>query len=154
MIHAIHAGQADQGGYRTKGIVIYGFGGRAIPFSGVVFPGKLNDCSVCHAGSSYQLTGTWNAPTTNGILANTISTAADPADPTDNLRITPTAAVCSSCHDSAETRLHIENPLGSGFGGGNFSATQAEIDTGAQEQCNFCHGPEGPWEVKNVHGVK
>ena len=43
-------------------------------FSKVVFPGKLNDCSTCHAGTSYQLTGIWAAPTANGILGNTIST--------------------------------------------------------------------------------
>jgi len=150
MIHAIHAGQADKGGFRTTGVTIYGFGGRVNDFSGVVFPGKLNDCSVCHAGSSYQLTGIWHEPTANGILGSTVSTGASPTDPADNLRITPTAAVCSSCHDSAATKTHIEDP----FGGGNFSATQAVIDTGPQEHCNFCHGPEGPWEVKDVHGVK
>jgi OmcA/MtrC family decaheme c-type cytochrome len=149
MIHAIHAGQADQGGFRTKGITIYGFGGSVNDFSKVVFPGKLNDCAACHAGTSYQLRGTWDAPTANGILSNTISTAADPADPTDNLRISPIAAVCSSCHDTALARLHMEDS----FNGGVFSATQAAISAGAPEACSFCHGAGKVLDVKTVHGV-
>jgi OmcA/MtrC family decaheme c-type cytochrome len=150
MVHAIHAGQADKGGFRTKGIVIYGFGSSVNDFSNVVFPGKLNDCSNCHAGTSYQLGGIWNAPTTNGILSNTISSAADPVDPTDNLRISPTAAVCSSCHDSASAKNHMLDS----FNGGVFSATQAAIAAGSPENCSFCHGVGRSYDVKTVHGVK
>jgi OmcA/MtrC family decaheme c-type cytochrome len=150
MIHAIHAGQSGNGGFRTKGIMVYGFGGSVNDFSKVVFPGKLNDCSVCHAGTSYQLNGTWGAPTANGILGSTVSTGASASDPADNLRVTPTAAVCSSCHDSAATKLHIEDP----FRGGNFSATQAAIDAGAPENCALCHGPNAVQDVQFVHGVK
>jgi OmcA/MtrC family decaheme c-type cytochrome len=150
MIHAIHAGQADKGGFRTKGIVIYGFGGSVNDFSAVVFPGKLNDCAGCHAGTSYQLAGVWNAPTTNGILSNTISTAADPVDSTDNLRISPTAAVCSSCHDTASAKTHMQDS----FNGGVFSATQAAIAAGSPENCSFCHGAGRSYDVKTVHGVK
>jgi OmcA/MtrC family decaheme c-type cytochrome len=148
MIHAIHAGQSSNGGFRTKGITVYGYGGRAIDFSKVVFPGKLNNCTSCHAGTSYQLTGAWGAPTANGILGTTISTPT--TDPADNLRITPIAAVCSSCHDSADTKLHIQDSVR----GGNFSATQAAIDAGAQENCGLCHGPNAVQDVKFVHGVK
>ncbi|MFA5913596.1 MAG: OmcA/MtrC family decaheme c-type cytochrome, partial [Burkholderiales bacterium] len=88
MIHAIHAGQSSNGGFRTKGIVVYGFGGSVNDFSKVVFPGKLNDCSTCHAGTSYQLTGTWAAPVADGVMGSTISTGASATDPADNLRIT------------------------------------------------------------------
>jgi OmcA/MtrC family decaheme c-type cytochrome len=150
MVHAIHAGQKSNGGMREKGIVIYGFGGSVNDFSKVVFPGQLNDCANCHAGTSYQLAGAWNAPIANGILANTISTAADPVDPTDNLRISPTAAVCSSCHDSAAAKLHMQDS----FNGGVFSATQAAIAAGSPENCSFCHGAGRSYDVKTVHGVK
>lgn len=150
MIHAIHAGQADKGGFRTNGITVYGFGGSVNDYSKVVFPGKLNDCSTCHAGSSYQLTGTWGAPTANGILGNTISTGASTTDPADNLRITPIAAVCSSCHDSAATKLHMQDT----FNGGNFSATQAAISAANSENCTFCHGLGRSYDVQVVHGVK
>jgi len=150
MIHGIHAGQSDKGGFREKGITVYGFGGSVNDFSKVVFPGKLNDCAVCHAGSSYQLTGTWAAPTANGILGSTISTGASTTDPSDNLRITPIAAVCSSCHDTASAKLHMQF----GSNGGIFSATQAAINAATAEACTFCHGPGKSFDVQVMHGVK
>ena len=150
MIHAIHAGESDKGGFRTKGITIYGFGGSVNDFSGVVFPGKLNNCTNCHTDTSYQLRGIWDAPTANGILGNTISTGASTTDPSDNLRITPTAAVCSSCHDSGLTKTHIE----SAGSGGIFSATQATINTATQEICSICHGPGKILDVRVIHGVQ
>ncbi|MBE0619596.1 MAG: OmcA/MtrC family decaheme c-type cytochrome [Burkholderiales bacterium] len=150
MIHAIHAGQADKGGFRTTGITVYGFGGSVNDFSAVVFPGKLNDCSACHAGTSYQLTGTWSAPTANGILGTTIGTGASATDPADNLRISPTAAVCSSCHDSASVKLHMQDT----FPAGKFSVTQAAIAAAVPEACAFCHGAGKVLDVKTVHGVK
>ncbi len=145
MIHAIHAGEADKGGFRTTGITVYGYGGRANDFSSVVFPGKLNNCANCHAGTSYELTGTWAAPTANGILGTTTTTSALGA--ASNLRTSPTAAVCSSCHDSAATKLHMEDS----FRAGSFSVTETNI---VPENCAYCHGPQGPWDVKSVHGVK
>jgi OmcA/MtrC family decaheme c-type cytochrome len=153
MIHAIHAGETGKGGFRTKGITIYGFENNPTSpksFSNVVFPGKLQDCSNCHIGTSYQLTGTWDAPTANGILGNTISTGASATGSADNLRITPIAAVCSSCHDNAVAKLHMQDT----FNAGNFSATQAQINAGPPEACSFCHGAGKVLDVKTVHGVK
>lgn len=153
MIHAIHAGQSGKGGFRTKGITVYGFGSSVNDFSGVVFPGKLSDCSVCHAGTSYQLTGIWAAPTANGILGSTTSTGSSARDPTDNLRTSPTAAVCSSCHDSVGAQSHMADFLPRG----QFSATQAAIAAGAAgiaERCSSCHEPGGPVDVNVVHGVR
>lgn len=150
MIHGIHAGQSDKGGMRTKGLVVYGFGGSVNDFSDVVFPGKLNDCSNCHTGASYQITGIWTAPTANGILGSTINSGASTTDPADNLRISPTAAVCSSCHDNAVARLHMQDP-GSG---GSFSSTQAALNASAGEGCYICHGAGRVFDVKTVHGVK
>jgi len=153
MIHAIHAGQSDKGGFRTKGITVYGFGGSVNDFSGVIFPGKLNDCSMCHAGTSYQLTGVWAEPTANGILGSTTSTGASASDPADNLRTSPTAAVCSSCHDSMGAQSHMADFLPRG----QFSVTQAAIAAGAAgivERCSSCHEPGGPVDVDVVHRVK
>jgi len=156
MIHGIHAGQASNGGFREKGITIYGSGG-VNDFSTVVFPGKLNSCTVCHVGTSYQLTGTWAPPTANGILGTTTTT--DPAantttgpaasDAADDLRISPTAAVCSSCHDGALAKAHMQDP----FNGANFSATQATINATVTENCTFCHGDGKVLNVKSVHGI-
>ena len=150
MSHAIHAGQKSNGGIRDKGIVIYGSDGNIHDYSRVIFPGKLNDCATCHAGTSYQLTGAWAAPTANGILGNTVSTGASTSDASDNLRITPIAAVCSSCHDGALAKLHMQDA----FNAANFSATQAAINAAPQEACSFCHGAGRVLDVKVVHGVQ
>jgi len=148
--HAVHAGQKSNGGMREKGTVVYGSDGKVHDYSNVIFPGKLNDCTNCHAGTSYQLTGVWAAPTANGILGTTIDTGASTTSSADNLRISPTAAVCSSCHDSAGAQVHMTSSLA----GAQFSVTQAAINGGAAEGCRFCHGPDGPVDVKTVHGVK
>jgi len=148
MIHAIHAGESGKGGFRTKGITVYGFGGSVNDFSNVVFPGKLNDCSKCHAGTSYQLAGIWAAPTAGGILGSTISSASASVA-TNNLRISPTAAVCSSCHDSALAKSHMQDASM----GGSFSATQATINL-ASEHCVLCHGVGGIVDIRTVHGVQ
>jgi len=148
MIHGIHAGQTDKGGFRTKGITIYGFGGSVNDFSGVVFPGKLNDCSKCHAGTSYQLTGIWASPTAKGIQGTTVSSASA-SDSTNNKRISPIAAVCSSCHDSAVAKNHMQDPNM----GGSFSVTQATINV-TSEHCVLCHGVGSFLDVQTVHGVQ
>lgn len=147
MIHGIHAGQASKGGFRTKGLVVYGFGGSINDFSGVVFPGKLNDCGTCHLGGTYQLGGIWTAPTANGILGTTVSSGASATDPADNLRNSPTAAVCSSCHDNDVAKAHMSVP----FNGGSFSVTQAAIAAAPPENCAFCHGVGSALDVKTVH---
>ena len=150
MIHGIHAGQASNGGFREKGIVVYGFGGSVNDFSKVVFPGKLDNCTACHTGTSYQLAGTWESPTQNGILGTTVSTGAVANNASDNLRNSPTAAVCSSCHDSAVAKLHMQDPAN----GGMFSVTQATLDATVLEGCVLCHGAGRVFDVKAVHGVK
>ena len=150
MIHAIHAGESGKGGFRTKGIVVYGFNSSVNDFSHVVFPGRLNDCTACHTDTSYQLGGVWASPVASGILGSTISTGASPSDSADNLRISPIAAVCSSCHDSTDAQTHMQDA----FPGATFAATQAAINAADSEHCAFCHGPGGAWDVKKVHGVK
>ncbi|MGE5242453.1 MAG: OmcA/MtrC family decaheme c-type cytochrome [Bacteroidota bacterium] len=157
MIHGIHGA-----GMREKGLVVYGFGGSVNDFSDVRFPGILNDCSTCHTATSYQLTGIWETPTESGILGSTISTtptatdatsyATQVATPDDDLNITPTAAVCSSCHDGALQAQHMI------MNGAVFAATQTDITNhtvaGGFETCAICHGPGAVADVKVVHGSK
>ncbi len=164
MIHGIHAGAQKSldgtktlSGFRTKGLVVSG-----TDFSDVRFPGILNDCTTCHTGTTYQLTGIWDSPTQNGILGSTIDstpglTSANTStevnnslqDPADDLNISPTAAVCSSCHDDTNAQNHM---ISSGLA--QFSATQTNIINGNAELCSICHGPGSTADVKVVHGVK
>jgi OmcA/MtrC family decaheme c-type cytochrome len=140
-------------------------------FSRVRFPGILNDCSTCHTTKTigrttygtYELVGTWEVPTVSGVLGSSMLTApslpsvvpgaptfaAQLADQTDDLNITPTAAVCSSCHDSDTAKSHMQ------LNGALFAATQAVINTGVTlEACAICHGPGRLADVKVIHGVK
>lgn len=153
MIHGIHA--ADM---REKGLVVYGFFSapateNPVNFSDVRFPGILNNCTTCHvtpttANPSYQLSGIWESPTQSGILGSTIDHGADINAPADDLNISPTGAVCSSCHDGALAQTHMIQT-----GGAVFAALESTINTNL-ETCSICHGPGTVADVKVVHGVK
>jgi OmcA/MtrC family decaheme c-type cytochrome len=62
------------------------------------------------------------------------------------LVISPTAASCTSCHDSANARGHVVNTGGGSFG----DRTQAQ-SFNAQETCNDCHSPGFSYGVDTVH---
>ena len=168
LIHGIHAGAqtnydgTEAHGFREKGLVVWGFpgapcnafGGPASnscenDFSHVRFPGILQDCETCHLPGTYELEDVWEYPTTNGILSSTISTGMDVTVPTDDLNISPTAAVCSACHDSFLAQSHMVMP-----GGALFGETQDNINTAAgitPETCSLCHGPGRSSDVEVVH---
>ncbi len=175
MIHGIHAaaktslnGATTLYGFRNKGIVVYGFGNVANDFSDIRFPGILNDCTACHTNTSstsgvgtYELTGIWDpsSSTFGTVMGSTIDaapTATDAttlasqlADQTDDLKISPTAAVCSSCHDGTTSQVHMQSY------GALFSATQTTISGGATlETCAICHGPGRTADVKTMHSIQ
>jgi OmcA/MtrC family decaheme c-type cytochrome len=97
MIHQIHSGAE-----LNDSIVIYGFGGSVNDFGHVEFIGNRQNCETCHMPNTY---GAIDAEDT---LPTTIDTGADLADPDDDLNISPTAAVCSSCHDSVAAKDHMK----------------------------------------------
>ncbi len=163
LIHAIHGAEM-----RDNGLVVYGFGGSVNDFSEVGFPGFVQDCETCHLAGTYELEGTWETPTLNGILASTTDSAPNAtvggiatgpgsladglADQDDDLNISPTAAVCSACHDSALAQAHMLVP-----GGAVFDATQQYITdmvAGNFETCAVCHGPGRDADVEEVHAER
>lgn len=137
MVHAIHAGSVDADGFREKGIVVYGFGKSANDFSEVALPAgdnNLRNCAGCHTGSTFTV-----PPDTN-ILPTTILSGTDLANPDDDTNITPTASVCSSCHDAIDAKTHITDQGGK-FDFVAFKAEPVSASTGVS-QADLC-GP-GP----------
>ena len=70
------------------------------------------------------------------------------ADQTDDLYTTPTAAVCSACHDSAVSRAHMES-----LGGAMFAVDLTTVN-GSFETCSVCHGPGKIADLNEVHGIE
>ncbi len=109
MIHSIHAAGKREGPYAAWG---YGNNEHVYSSAEVQFPTLLNKCTTCHVDDSYEL------PLGSDVLATTVDTApaaaikadmteAELLDPADDLNISPTAAVCSACHDSDGARFHM-----------------------------------------------
>jgi OmcA/MtrC family decaheme c-type cytochrome len=182
MIHGIHAGSSSAGGMRDKGLVV-----ASGDFSDVRFPGVLSRCETCHIKDSkghdtYTLEdrsgvdngGNWVYPYQNGIRGSTVNSYTDALvdadlnnaliDQTDDLKFSPIASVCSSCHDGALEQSHmedngglfgvfdtatgriVEDPLVGLPYNQAFQGTYSHI-----ESCPLCHGPGQIYDVKAKH---
>ncbi len=150
MVHSIHAG-----GFRTQPFVVIGFQSSVNDFSDVRFPKQLRDCTNCHV---QEASGKWTfeLPLRAGVLGTTVKTQSSyltatrsiDVDPANDFKISPTAAVCSSCHDKAEVRSHMIRT-----GGASFSTTQAAIGRTVRERCASCHGPGKEEDVRKAHEI-
>jgi OmcA/MtrC family decaheme c-type cytochrome len=158
MVHEIHAG-----GFRSRPFKVVGFNSTVTDFSGVRFPATLSNCLNCHIDVNGR--GTFELSTTyrDTVLGSTIQTGGTigvaqtingtpqvgnlvDLDPTNNLRITPIASVCSSCHDGSSIRSHMRS------NGAVFGATQSTI-TPNPERCLNCHGPGREEDVRRAHEI-
>ena len=151
MVHSIHAG-----GFRKTPLQIVGFQGTVADFSGVRFPGELRNCLKCHVEVNGK--GTFELPLNAKVLGSTIQTGSVQAtataprtvdvNPWNDLKITPTAATCSGCHDSSEVRSHMIRT-----GGASFATLQQNIVPGVTERCVTCHGPGKKEDVRKAHEI-
>ncbi len=134
MVHSIHAGNA----------AICGHDNSAEDYSGLVYPGRLNNCEGCH------LAGTYYPVDPAAVLATTVDAGDDRSTLTDDFAISPNTSVCSACHTSELAKNHMMQ------NGGDFAATKD--DTGAlissgSETCQLCHGEGRQADVKAVHKI-
>ena len=137
MVHAIHAGS-------IAGYKVCGYNNTGYDFSEVTYPGKLNNCEGCHLPDTYY------PPDATTALATTFDAAPDRATPLGDRAVSPATTVCSTCHTSGSSRVHME------LNGGSFDAIKAADSTtpGAPlEACGTCHGPGRSADVKTVHGI-
>jgi OmcA/MtrC family decaheme c-type cytochrome len=72
-------------------------------------------------------------------------------DPRDDYNISPIAAVCSSCHDSALEQAHMKIN-GAVFSDTGVNSTQLNL-LGAIETCAVCHGPGAVADLDVVHSI-
>jgi OmcA/MtrC family decaheme c-type cytochrome len=171
LIHGIHAASAtnfdgtEAHGFRTKGLVVYGFGGSSHDFSDVRFPGVLSKCETCHLPDTYTLAdhtsddgANWDLPAMNGIRGSTVNSYpnaasdgsdfdAQLADQTDDYKYSPIASVCSACHDGDLSMAHMTQNGAILDGAGSEQLAQS----GNIEGCPVCHGPGKIADVKLVH---
>ncbi len=152
MIHGIHAG-----GFRKTPLRIVGFQGALQDFGGVRFPAELRNCLKCHIEENGK--GSFELPINTKALGSTVQTGSTQSsataartidtDPWNDLKITPTAAACSGCHDSSEVRGHMIRT-----GGASFGTRQDNIIAGVTERCVNCHGPGKPEDVRRAHEIR
>jgi OmcA/MtrC family decaheme c-type cytochrome len=141
MVHGIHAAAIRENPLQIVGF--RGFTTYVYDEEHVHYPGDLSNCLTCHTEDGFKL------PLTDGVLATTIDTGEDHESPLDDTVITPTTAVCSSCHDDSVATAHMTQ------NGGNFATTQEAIDSGeVVEQCEVCHGEGRSAAVEIMHNPR
>jgi OmcA/MtrC family decaheme c-type cytochrome len=106
----------------------------------VAWPGVTLNCNTCHVDKSYL-----NDRSTLGAVVQ------KPAGVTDPLQwnvISPRAASCTSCHDSAAAIGHVTS-----FGQASFGDRTQAQSMQRQEICADCHSAGGFKGVDIVHGL-
>jgi OmcA/MtrC family decaheme c-type cytochrome len=154
LVHGIHASTT---GFREEPLVVIGFNHTVFDASTLIkFPGELRNCVTCHIDN--RIKGTFELPLSPDVRGSTFDTKSNfstspstiDTDPTDDVKVSPTAAVCSSCHDGGEDIDHMVHT-----GGASFSTTQAELDGRVVvERCVTCHGPGKKMSVRRVHEIR
>ena len=154
LIHGIHVSTTD---FRKDPLVVIAFNRTVFDASTLVrFPGELRNCVTCHIDNRTR--GTFELPLSPDVLGSTFDTKSNlstspttiDTDPTNDVKVSPTAAVCSSCHDEGEAIDHMVRT-----GGASFSATQADLTNGVVvERCVRCHGPGRKMSVRRVHQIR
>lgn len=151
LVHGIHASSR---GFRKNPLVVIGFNHSVFDASTLKeYPGELKNCVACHVDNGVR--GTFELPLAAGVVGPTFDTRSFKpdgtvtidTDPTNDVKISPIAAVCSSCHDKQETLSHMVFT-----GGASFSTNLAALDSGqVRERCVTCHGPGRTKSVRKVH---
>ena len=107
----------------------------------VAYPDLGVNCNLCHVNDSYKID--------RSQVGSVVSLRATGADPLGYSVISPMAATCTSCHDSAFAIGHVTS-----FGGSAFGNRTLGQDRLVREVCADCHASGLFKGVDTVHGLK
>ncbi|MBK9244258.1 MAG: OmcA/MtrC family decaheme c-type cytochrome [Burkholderiales bacterium] len=107
----------------------------------VAYPDLGVNCNLCHVDNSYKVD--------RSPVGSVVSLRATGANPLGYSVISPQAATCTSCHDSAFAIGHVTS-----FGGSAFGNRTLGQDRLVREVCADCHAPGLFKGVDTVHGLK
>ena len=155
MIHGIHGnsrrtypftyGNAVVGAFAKDGTSLTGGAPLAANVGNfaaeVIWPGVGLNCNACHVNNSYKVD--------RGTVGSVISKPAGVTDPLGWLVVSPQAATCTACHDSAKAIGHVTS-----FGNASFANRSQSQSLLTQETCTDCHASGGFKGVDLVHGQK
>ena len=113
----------------------------------VAYPAVGLNCNGCHVNDSWKRDrGVVGSVVSKPLVGATTPLAADPN--WRNWRVlSPMAATCTACHDSARSIDHVMSAGGSSFGG----ITQGLLFAAPRETCEDCHAPGSRLGVDVVH---
>ena len=124
MIHRIHGGEELKANFGTDWKV-YGFGGNALSFGEVRYPGGLNQCFMCHQNGSEN-------PTNGSVWLSAVTT------PQYALTSTPAiTTACYGCHDSTAMLSHA-----------------MANTTRLGESCSACHAASSEFAATKIHAAE
>ncbi len=116
----------------------------------VAYPSLGLSCNACHVNDSWRR----DLGTVGSVVARPLTGTATPLtvdmNPLAWRVISPRAATCSSCHDSAAAIDHMVSAGGSTFGG----RTQGQWLLDPRETCDDCHASGQRLGVDVVHGMR
>jgi OmcA/MtrC family decaheme c-type cytochrome len=169
MIHGIHGGAARTYAFTHGNTVVGAFGLNGNSLTGgaplsaqvnattgaplvtnfsteVAWPGPTAvgtgiDCNACHVNNSYKRD--------LSPLGAVVAKPTGVTDPMGWLVISPKAATCTACHDSAKAIGHVTS-----FGSASFANRSQKDSLMTQETCDDCHAPGGFKGVDLIHGQK
>ncbi len=123
MTHAVHASAMRETPYKDK-----------YDETALQFPGDLANCATCHVGDSYTVP----------LPLERVPMLSNSSVP--GVYTTPLTAICSSCHDGAVAKAHMESA------GGGLIDVPLDTANAATETCAICHGEGAAAAVDVVHG--